>query len=598
MDNCKKSCSDCESELSVILCDIPSKWRGQIVKVLCNTITSYGVCCTDVLVCLNNELDTLDYSCLAASSAEWEAYNLLQKLQIIIDKACEDAASGPDFDATSNSLVIIPGGSQGHEPNIELVPSTDPDNILVLGSDGFPYVPDQVGIAPSLQAMDSTSIDFTTGGDLDHEMTAEVILDPDSNNILVNNGDGLFVDGSGLEVALTFNNGLTRTSNLVQLGGDLVQDTTIDATGFIFRLLHSDGGFNYFDDDFMKLYKESATDSTVMVMNKSGYWNVQVSDEGDYNIGTAYYTKGFVQVNTVNATLGFVVPTSNTGPAPSDDPLHTAYLKATDSVLTGYANQIRLTSAVNTQNSGTLISGRRYVITAAGGTFDSSGAANNAVGTIFTANAVVPVWGTGSVKLIGEIIHSNTGYRTITTRTQDDSSDALLIRDTTSDILNIDYKRPDLSVNAIVDYTDWLTGSYYAWGEVVINSTNSTAAGTFTRIGHYIPDSSGSGVAPAIDASLTSQTTYTPGLLESYALATTFRTGGVLIKTQASGSSIAASAMLDIQSTTKGFLPPRMTSTQRTAISSPATGLMVYQTDGTVGIYVYDSSVWRRLNWT
>jgi hypothetical protein len=45
-----------------------------------------------------------------------------------------------------------------------------------------------------------------------------------------------------------------------------------------------------------------------------------------------------------------------------------------------------------------------------------------------------------------------------------------------------------------------------------------------------------------------------------------------------------ASAILDARSSTKGFLPPRMTLAQRGAIASPATGLQVYQTDGTVGL--------------
>jgi len=53
-----------------------------------------------------------------------------------------------------------------------------------------------------------------------------------------------------------------------------------------------------------------------------------------------------------------------------------------------------------------------------------------------------------------------------------------------------------------------------------------------------------------------------------------------------------ASSALDITSTTKGLLIPRMTETQRDAISSPANGLMIYQTDGTVGFYYYNGSSW------
>ncbi|MCS7074130.1 MAG: tail fiber domain-containing protein, partial [Bacteroidia bacterium] len=53
-----------------------------------------------------------------------------------------------------------------------------------------------------------------------------------------------------------------------------------------------------------------------------------------------------------------------------------------------------------------------------------------------------------------------------------------------------------------------------------------------------------------------------------------------------------ASALLDLTSTTSGFLPPRMTAAQRTAIASPATGLLVYQTDGGAGYYYYDGSSW------
>ena len=58
------------------------------------------------------------------------------------------------------------------------------------------------------------------------------------------------------------------------------------------------------------------------------------------------------------------------------------------------------------------------------------------------------------------------------------------------------------------------------------------------------------------------------------------------------GSNPDESAILDVKSTTKGVLVPRMTVTQRIAISSPAEGLMVYQTDDVKGFYYYDGSTW------
>ena len=59
-----------------------------------------------------------------------------------------------------------------------------------------------------------------------------------------------------------------------------------------------------------------------------------------------------------------------------------------------------------------------------------------------------------------------------------------------------------------------------------------------------------------------------------------------------------ASAALDITSTTGGLLVPRMTETQRDAITSAATGLMIYQTDGTVGFYYYNGSSWTEVGAT
>jgi len=52
-----------------------------------------------------------------------------------------------------------------------------------------------------------------------------------------------------------------------------------------------------------------------------------------------------------------------------------------------------------------------------------------------------------------------------------------------------------------------------------------------------------------------------------------------------------ASAMLQIKSTTQGFLPPTMTTVQRDAIVSPAAGLQIYNTD-TNSPQVYNATAW------
>jgi len=63
--------------------------------------------------------------------------------------------------------------------------------------------------------------------------------------------------------------------------------------------------------------------------------------------------------------------------------------------------------------------------------------------------------------------------------------------------------------------------------------------------------------------------------------------GGVAI----GSGSVAASALLDVVSTTKGSLFPRMTTTQQNAISSPATGLWIYNTDSNLFSF-YNGSSW------
>src|SRR5688500_15964451 len=74
---------------------------------------------------------------------------------------------------------------------------------------------------------------------------------------------------------------------------------------------------------------------------------------------------------------------------------------------------------------------------------------------------------------------------------------------------------------------------------------------------------------------------------------------GVAINTD--GSNPHPSALLDIKSTTKGLLIPRMTVGERRAIASPSFGLLIYQytgdaqPDGQIGFYYRSASGWHRV---
>ncbi|HEX2683086.1 MAG TPA: hypothetical protein VHL77_04105, partial [Ferruginibacter sp.] len=59
------------------------------------------------------------------------------------------------------------------------------------------------------------------------------------------------------------------------------------------------------------------------------------------------------------------------------------------------------------------------------------------------------------------------------------------------------------------------------------------------------------------------------------------------------GSAADASAMLDVKSSVKGLLIPRVTKTEKQAIATPATGLLIFQSGpDSIGFYYYNGASW------
>jgi hypothetical protein len=118
------------------------------------------------------------------------------------------------------------------------------------------------------------------------------------------------------------------------------------------------------------------------------------------------------------------------------------------------------------------------------------------------------------------------------------------------------------------------TGTTYA----SFNTTNANGAAlVFARNGITFGAIGNSGVMGTLiidDLELRSASSRSIHLLADQGRITIKSTGNVGINT----ATPSASALLDVQSTTKGFLPPRMTTTQKNAIASPAAGLVIYDT--------------------
>lgn len=146
----------------------------------------------------------------------------------------------------------------------------------------------------------------------------------------------------------------------------------------------------------------------------------------------------------------------------------------------------------------------------------------------------------------------------------------------------------------------------YSAGSAISTGTNNAAFGLSAA--QYLTTESNRLVINSIGRSNKAGDT-TQSLIYGYQNTTVnnnqyLKVNGSLV-VNSSGSAVGRpdnSAIVDLSSnTTKGFLPPKMTATQGSAIASPAEGLMIYVTDtnGTFtakGWWGYDGTNWQKLN--
>ena len=146
------------------------------------------------------------------------------------------------------------------------------------------------------------------------------------------------------------------------------------------------------------------------------------------------------------------------------------------------------------------------------------------------------------------------------------------------------------SSNGFLSSTDWNT---FNNKQNTITLTTTGTSGAATLVGSTLN-------IPQYQSVITNPVTGTgtTGYLAKFSATSTIANSVLYEGSSSIGlgtASINASALFQMDSTTKGFLPSRMTQAQRQAITTPAEGLIVYQIDSIIGLYIYSNSVWRSL---
>lgn len=181
-------CKKCRIELEAYLCDVPSKWREQIINVLCNYLENQEFPCIDILTCINDEMGTLDPKCLAPSQAAWEALSWTDKMQLIINKLCDIIGLGQLFIEDTNTVDLEGDGTNGNPLMAYIKISATPGNSITENADGI-YAPEFALVTTE----DTESIDITGDGSLLDPIKADLLISADADNSAEIRSDGLYV---------------------------------------------------------------------------------------------------------------------------------------------------------------------------------------------------------------------------------------------------------------------------------------------------------------------------------------------------------------------------------------------------------------------
>jgi urease beta subunit len=433
----------------------------------------------------------------------------------------------------------------------------------------------------------------------------------------------ILIAGSG---SVTASNGLNLVGSDVRLGGTLTQNTIItQPTTFSFRLNNTGTANTIFD-------LQSTGDLDIQAASTTFFKAANTGNVAITSTGAAPNTSAILDL--VSTTRGFLTPRMNQAQRLAIATPATGLIVYQTNLTTGfyyYDGTVWVYMSPTGTGLATASNGLNAVGTDVrlGGTLTQSTTITQPTTFSFrlnntgTANTIFDLQSTGDLDIqAGSTTFfkaANTGNVAITTTGAVPNASSMLdLVSTTRGFLTprmTQAQRLAIATPAtglLVYQTNLTTGFYYydgtAWVYMSPTGTGLTTAsnglnavGTDVRLGGTLTQNTTITQPTAFSFRLnntgTANTIFdlqSTGDLDIQAGSTTFfkaaNTGNVAITN--TGAVPNVSSMLDLVSTTRGFLTPRMTQAQRIAIVTPATGLLVYQTNLTTGFYYYDGAAW------
>jgi len=332
----------------------------------------------------------------------------LIRLEDIIE-AIEEAVCNSDLSvfitADTNCINLSGAGTLASPLTSTLIVDPNDDNLTECGATGV--------ITLLYTESTDSCVTLAGAGTAADPLTAEINL---GTGLLCTDGE-LSVDTSIIPVYIV-SNGLTESLYDIQLGGPLIKDTTITLDTFYLSLESSPNDiFRVSPTVFSSTFTNGNNASSFVTRVYEDYDQFNVfSHDKLSEISGAYWSKGYLGITgsgtTNNSVLGAYYPTNGT----TFESPYTSYFRAAQANVQARSHDVTLNLATNLIDASTsisyqtLVTGKKYIITTAGGVFTASGASSNAAGTVFTYNNVPPTWGTGAVRPYGAIVERSSPY--------------------------------------------------------------------------------------------------------------------------------------------------------------------------------------------